>query len=273
LGEKFEKIKIRAITIVIGIPFVLLIIYQGGIFFNITIALLAILGYVELCNIVKIDYEPSLMLGIVASLFFLFEKTLQESFFVEERIFFTFILIAIFMEHFLLKNKKNSIINIAMTLFISIYIGHFLSFLIEIRNLPHGNTLLVFALFTTWVSDTVAYIVGINFGRRHIFPKVSPNKTLEGCVGGITGGAICGIAFYFLLPWNPFSLFILGLLAAVSGQAGDLFESKIKRSFNVKDSGKILPGHGGILDCMDSILFSVPIMYYCFFMLQYINIF
>ncbi len=272
MGEKFEKIKIRTITIAIGIPFVLFIIYQGGVFFNIVIALLAIIGTLELWNIVKNDYQPSLILGLVASLFFLFEKTLQESFFVEERIFFSLILLTIFMEHFLLKSKKISIINIAMTLFISIYIGYFLSFLIEIRSLPHGNTLLIFALFATWASDTLAYIVGINFGKRHIFPKVSPNKTLEGCIGGIIGGAICSMIFCFLLPFNLLVLFVLGLIAAVSGQTGDLFESKIKRSFNVKDSGKILPGHGGILDCMDSILFSVPTLYYCFIILNYLNI-
>jgi len=113
------------------------------------------------------------------------------------------------------------------------------------------------------MSDTMAYIVGINFGKKHLFPNISPNKTLEGSIGGILGGSISGIAFYFLLPLHPLILFSLGLIAAICGQAGDLFESIIKRNFDVKDSGKLIPGHGGVLDCMDSILFSIPFLYFC----------
>jgi phosphatidate cytidylyltransferase len=263
LVEKFEKIKVRAITIAVGIPIVLFIIHQGGILFNLTVVLLAIIGTLELWHIIKTNYQPSLILGFVASLFFLLKSTIQESFFIAESLLFTFIILAIFMEHFLLK-RKNLIVNISTTLFIAIYIGHFLSFLIKIRGLEDGSMLLIFALFTTWMSDTAAYIVGVYFGNRHIFPTISPNKTLEGSIGGILGGAICGIAFYFILPINPIVLFALGLLAAICGQTGDLFESTIKRNFNVKDSGKLLPGHGGILDCMDSILFSGPIIYFCF---------
>lgn len=171
------------------------------------------------------------------------------------------------MEHFLLRPKKNFLINISLTLFISIYIGHFLSFIIHIRDLLHGDILLIFALFTTWMSDTVAYIFGVYFGKSHIFPSISPNKTLEGSISGILGGAICGMLFYFVLPLNPIILLVLGFFAAICGQIGDLFESLIKRNFNVKDSGNLLPGHGGILDCMDSVLFSVPALYFCFYLI------
>ena len=264
MGEKFEKIKTRTFTIVIGVPFVLLIIHLGGVILHSIIALLAIIGTIELWNIFKSKYNPSLILGIAATLFFLFRRTILGSFFLNDNLAFTIIILLIFIEHFLLKaNKKYMVINIATTLFIAIYIGHLLSFLIDIRNLPDGNIFIVFALFTTWMSDTMAYIVGINFGKKHIFPNISPNKTLEGSIGGILGGSICGIAFYFLLPLNPLMLFILGLISAICGQAGDLFESIIKRNFDVKDSGKLIPGHGGVLDCMDSILFSVPVLYFC----------
>jgi len=264
LGEKFEKIKTRTLTIVIGVPLVLVIIHLGGLIFYSMIALLAIIGTIELWNIFKSRYYPSLILGIVASLFFLFRRTIPEPFFLNINLLFTLIILLIFVEHFLLKaNKKYMVINIATTIFIAIYIGHLLSFLIDIRNLTDGNLFIIFALFTTWMSDTMAYIVGINFGKKHIFPRISPNKTLEGSIGGILGGSICGIAFYFLLPLHPLMLFTLGFISAICGQAGDLFESIIKRNFDFKDSGKLIPGHGGVLDCMDSLLFSVPVLYFC----------
>lgn len=265
MGERFEKLKTRTLTIVIGIPIVLFIIHLGGLLFYLTITLLAILGTWELWYIFNNkNYHPSLIPGIAATLFFLFKKTLPGIFFINEKYLFTLVILFIFIEHFLLKsNKKYIIINISLTLFIAIYIGHFLSFLIDIRSLTNGKVFIIFTLFTTWMSDTAAYIVGVHFGKNHIFPKISPNKTLEGSIGGILGGAICGVAFYSLLPINPSLLFALGLLAAICGQTGDLFESMIKRNFDVKDSGKLLPGIGGILDCMDSILFSVPILYFC----------
>ena len=265
MGERLEKIKTRAVTIIIGVPIILLIIHLDGLIFYFTIALLAILGSLELRHIFRNkDYHPSLFMGIGVTLFFLFIKTLSGSFFIDERLLFTVIILSLFMEQFLVKrNNRYIIINISITLFIAIYIGHLLSFLIDIRGLSYGKIFLIFTLFSTWMSDTVAYIVGINFGKRHIFPNLSPNKTLEGSIGGILCGAIFGMAFYSLLPLSPLILFTLGLLAAICGQTGDLFESIIKRNFDVKDSGKIIPGHGGILDCMDSILFSVPVLYFC----------
>jgi phosphatidate cytidylyltransferase len=263
LGEKFEKIKIRALTIIVGIPIVLFIINLGGPVFYLTIALIAILGLFELQNILKKRYNPSLFLGILLTLFFLFRKFLPESFPANDNLIFTIIILAIFIDNFLGKEKKkNMVTNIGITLFVAIYIGHLLSFLINIRIMPSGKIFIIFALFATWMNDIFAYLFGVNFGEKHIFPNISPNKTLEGSIGGLFGGLLCGILFYFLIPNKSFMIIIFGLVAAFCGQVGDLFESIIKRNFNVKDSGKIIPGHGGILDFVDSILFSVPIMYY-----------
>ncbi len=269
--ERFEKLKIRALTIIIGVPIVLFIIHLGGYFFYLAVILIALLGFLELREIFKNkDYYPSFIIGLATTLFFLLQKTLSKSPFFHPRFVFTILLFLILTEHLLKNRQKSAIINIALTLFIAVYIGHFLSFLIDITLFAQGKMYLIFALFTTWMSDTAAYIVGVNFGRRHPFPSISPNKTLEGSVGGIIGGILCGLAFTSLLPLMKWStLMILGGTAAISGQIGDLFESMIKRNFEVKDSGKLFPGHGGILDCMDSILFSIPILYFClFFMTQ-----
>ncbi len=267
MGEKFEKIKIRTLTIIIGVPIVLVIINFGGLVFYLTIALIATLGFFELHNIFKKKYNPSLLLGVFLTLFFLLRRFLPDTIGIEDNIFFTIILLLLFLEHFFkTPNNKNMVINIAISLFIAIYIGHFLSFLISIRDMPNGKFFIIFALFATWMNDTFAYLFGVNFGKRHIFPNISPNKTLAGSIGGLSGGLFCGILFYFLIPSHLVIMIAFGIIASLSGQIGDLFESIIKRNFDVKDSGTIIPGHGGVLDCMDSILFSVPVL---FFFLKY----
>lgn len=266
MGEKFEKIGIRTLTIVVGIPIILLIIHSGGIIFYASLGLISLLGALELWQIFKKkDYHPALISGFFAIMFFLFQKVMSESIFFDTRLIFTLLFFLIIMENFLLKPQKNNgLFNIAITIFIAVYLGHLLSFLIEMRELPNGKILLIFSLFTTWMSDIVAYLVGNKLGKRHPFPFLSPNKTLAGSLSGLLGGGLCGMAFYLILPIKPFLLAIIGIMAALFGQLGDLFESMIKRIFGVKDSGHLLPGHGGILDCMDSILFSIPILYYYF---------
>jgi len=264
LGEKFEKINARTMTTAIGLPIILFVVYLGGLIYYLCVALIAIFSFWEIWLVVKHqDYHPSLILGIASTLFFLFSKTLSELF-NDLKLVFTMLFFLITLEHFFMKTKKHSTINIALTLFVAIYIGHLLSFLIETRELVNGKTLVIFSLFTTWANDVAAYLVGINFGKKHPFPYISPNKTLEGALAGLLCGGLCALAFYTLIPLKISLLFILGLIAALSGQIGDLFESLIKRNFGVKDSGNLLPGLSGVLDCIDGCLFSVPILYYAF---------
>lgn len=266
MGEGFDKISTRTLAIVIILPIILLIIHLGGILYSGTISIVAILTFLELWNIIKNqEYQPSLILGFAFTIFFLFLKNILELYpYTYIRAIFALLFFVIILEHFFLKLGKYSIINIALTIFMSIYIGFLLSFFIEIIGLTNGRTLLIFSLFSTWVGDIFAYLIGINFGKNHSFPYLSPNKTLEGAIGGLLGGGVCALAFYSIIPLNIYILFLLGIVAAISGQIGDLFESLIKRNFGVKDSGTLIPGHGGILDCIDSILFSIPALYYAF---------
>lgn len=266
MGEKFEKFSIRTLAVIILLPIILVIIYLGGIYYQGTIVIVTILSFLELWQMAKnLSYRPSLIFGFLFTIFFLLQDSLIKiipNYYMKA--IFTLLFFLITFEHFSLRQTKNSIINIAITLFIAIYVGHSLSFFIAIMKLANGRVLLIFSLFSTWVSDIFAYLIGINFGKKHPFPYLSPNKTLEGALGGILGGGISALAFFYVLPLNILVLFFLGILAALFGEIGDLFESLIKRNFGVKDSGKLLPGHGGILDCIDSILFSVPILYYAF---------
>lgn len=131
-------------------------------------------------------------------------------------------------------------------------------------HLPHGRIALLFPLVVVWVCDTSAFYFGSAFGRTKLAPGISPNKTVEGFVAGLVSSFAVALAFRYLSPleWGLAFLVISGLVLSFVGQLGDLVESIIKRDAGVKDSGIIIPGHGGILDRIDSILFALPVFYH-----------
>ena len=146
-----------------------------------------------------------------------------------------------------------------------IYLGILPLFLSAIRRDMHGREWVVVFLLIVWAGDTAAYFVGKRFGRRKLYPQISPKKTVEGAIGGLLGGVVIALLFR-QIHFNQVSLVALGVVAVVVGavsQIGDLCESLVKRAFDKKDSGSILPGHGGFLDRFDSVVFSLPIMYAC----------
>ncbi len=152
----------------------------------------------------------------------------------------------------------------AMAFFGMLYLGLTLGTLSMTRLLPQGEWLIFFLLLVTWASDTGAYYVGILYGRHRLAPRISPKKTVEGLVGGLIGAIIVGyIARWWFLPeLSGLDCLVLAILLTFAGLWGDLAESAMKRSVGMKDSGGILPGHGGMLDRLDSLLFAAPAFYY-----------
>jgi len=145
-----------------------------------------------------------------------------------------------------------------------LYAGFMLGHLLLTRGLPHGEFLIFFVVLVTWAGDTGAYYAGLLFGRTQLAPTVSPNKTVEGLVGGLflaTLAAALGRA-WFLPAFNLADVVICGVLLTLVGVVGDLSESAMKRSAGVKDSGGLIPAHGGMLDRLDSMLFTAPTFYY-----------
>jgi len=144
------------------------------------------------------------------------------------------------------------------------YVAWLLSHLLLIRVLPHGKNMIFFLLLVVWTGDTAAFYTGKFFGKHKLSPRISPKKTIEGALGGIFGSIIISAIahFTFLKQINLANSIFLGFLLNVFGQLGDLTESLLKRGFRVKDSGTLIPGHGGILDRIDSILFAGPSLYY-----------
>ena len=144
-----------------------------------------------------------------------------------------------------------------------VYIPLLLSFLVMIRNSGSGIVWIIFLLGIVFAGDVGAYYVGSYLGRHKLAPSISPGKTIEGALGGLAANLITGsLIKYFYFPKMSWGLSIVFFLSiGIVGQGGDLFESKLKRSANIKDSGAILPGHGGILDRIDALLFVAPVAY------------
>ena len=144
--------------------------------------------------------------------------------------------------------------------------GWLLSHFVALRGLDEHGSWVFLALFTTFGSDTAAFFAGRALGRHHLAPGISPGKTWEGAIAGILGAII--VSLLFTIP-SPLSLplgygqaIVLGVLVSIFGQAGDLIESLLKRNMGVKDSGRLLPGHGGALDRIDSVVFAGVVVYY-----------
>lgn len=140
----------------------------------------------------------------------------------------------------------------------------FSSFFVNILDFKNGKLLLVLLFVIAWAPDSLAYTIGSFFGKHKLFPEISPNKTVEGFVGGILGGILGTVIYGIILTANDYKInwlviVSLGVIGAVAGSLGDLFFSYLKRHFKIKDFGNLLPGHGGVLDRFDSVLFVLPI--------------
>lgn len=179
---------------------------------------------------------------------------------------FLFAIIGIFVLFLLELTKKEAhqpILSISATVFGIIYISWCFSFVIRIRQLPEGALLTGFLLLATKSSDIGAYFFGSKYGRTFLLEQVSPKKSLEGLIGGFFTSLVVGISFSVLAVTSMRFLekFFLIIILAIIAPLGDLFESLIKRDCQVKDSGKILPGMGGVLDVIDSLIFTAPTFY------------
>lgn len=160
-------------------------------------------------------------------------------------------------------NAPGSLLNWALALAGGIYVGLPLGFFIRLRALHEGLEWLVLALLGTWICDSAAYFVGRAMGKHKFFPKISPKKTWEGAISGLFFGIIAVVVLgHWLLDLHIGEGFILGVVIVLGATFGDLSESLVKRQVGVKDSGALIPGHGGMLDRIDSLLFVVPLTYF-----------
>jgi phosphatidate cytidylyltransferase len=277
----------RLLTAIIAIPILYIIFRIGGLLYLLFFLTLILLGQIEYQKLLESKNLPNeKILGIISSLLMGVSAYLGYY-------YFTFCLTALVLLILILDLRKGdfsqTVINIGATLFGVIYLGWLLSHAILLRNIDQnenirafsennqglsdlGFFLVVFAVACTFLNDTGAYYTGTLIGKHKLAPKISPGKTIEGTVGGIVVCMIAGLVVNFLFgsPLSSDWTIAFALLIGIAAVLGDLVESSIKRGAGIKDSGDIVPGHGGVLDRFDSLIFVFPVSYY--FILVYYSL-
>jgi phosphatidate cytidylyltransferase len=254
----------RTVTIIIGVPFIIFFVFLGGYWFGLLVLIISLLGLKEYYSLMKKGgWKPVKALGyffISLALYAAYKGNLSLIVFLWVFFFAAYNLVHIFLPKVKYWESAISFWGIIST-------GGMGSFLLATRLLPEGFLATVFFFIFIWVTDIMAFLVGSLTGRTPLAPQISPKKTVEGAIGGLTGSTLTGLilACFFPLFFHGYlSGMLLGLATGVIGSLGDLSQSALKRSAGAKDSGDFLPGHGGILDRFDSLFFAAPFYYLCF---------
>ncbi|NQT29479.1 MAG: phosphatidate cytidylyltransferase [Candidatus Saganbacteria bacterium] len=255
----------RLLTVLVAAPIVIACVYFGGIAFLILILALAIASINEFYNMMKAkDFHPAYWVGNFFTVIFIIFAyyALKKHWEPAHSAMLTVAAVATMLATLWLKRPKEAIVDISVTLLGMIYIGWFFSYFLFIRALTDRGAYILFMMFTVWALDIVAYLVGSKFGKHKLLPSVSPNKSVEGAIAGFIVALIAAAVFGYFAGFALEHSLILGALIGVVAQLSDLVESLIKRDAGVKDSGNLIPGHGGVLDRMDSFILTAPVMYY-----------
>ena len=254
----------RLLSSLIGIPLaVVILITQNVYVVDVAITIIAMMCLYEFYKAFSIKYKPVKWVGYLSTLIILGMHLFFESL-LNVIILTIFIsLLLLFLQVF---KKKIDIIDVAVTMLGIFYITIFIMFIPLTEEINNGGLLIWYIFGATWGTDVFAYVIGKMFGK-HKFTDISPKKTIEGSLGGIFGSILVMIIMtYVFNTWcamniSYFAIFGLAILLSIVSQIGDLIASSIKRYFNIKDFGNILPGHGGMLDRFDSVIFTAPLAY------------
>ncbi|NOQ20332.1 MAG: phosphatidate cytidylyltransferase [Desulfobacterales bacterium] len=257
----------RWITGLIALPFLIFLVYKGGVLFTILISMAGLVALWEYYRLVFNGEDKPISNIILLWGYGINFAIIWSTFLVGPNLSVSVIglnlIVVALISLFQFKTDQTVLDVVIKQLQGIIYIPVLLSFLVLIREGSSGMIWVFVLLAVIFAGDTGAYYVGSYLGRHKLSPAVSPGKTIEGSIGGLAVNLVLGgIAKYLFLSGLPWGLSLLFFLAVgIAGQVGDLFESELKRSSGIKDSGGILPGHGGILDRIDALLFASPVAY------------
>lgn len=264
----WTRLMSSAILVVLALVFIL----TGGCLLAAVLLFLALTAFRELmkaCKLAGKDRKPDGLeiigyIGIV--IYYLLMVFSGE----REYLFLTLIAVLVaFMFLYVFSFPKYHASEIMSAFFCVAYAPVMLSFIYLVRELPYGIYTVWMIFISSWICDTCAYVVGMLFGKHKLAPVLSPKKSIEGAVGGIAGSAIVGALYAYFIVESVISeqriigVFILiSAIGAVISQVGDLAASAIKRNHEIKDYGKLIPGHGGVMDRFDSVIFTAPMIYF-----------
>ena len=260
-------LKKRIITALWGIPLVIVAIWfdKPLPWLTILVAIWGLLAVFEFYRLVAASgVSPLTYFGLAGTLLFILSPHFAYDLLIP--LLLALIVILPLTCLLLRPQKEQAFVSWAWTIAGILYVGWLLSYWVALRGLDDGRNWVFFALFITFASDTSAFFVGRALGKHHLALHISPGKTWEGAIAGVFGAII--VSLLFILP-SPFSLplswwqaILLGLVVSIFGQLGDLVESLFKRNMEVKEASKLVPGHGGALDRIDSIVFAGVVVYY-----------
>jgi len=251
----------RTISALIGGPLFLGLIYLGGEYTAFLVAVLTLLALKEFLQIgeqmgVHAWSKLTMLVGVVWLISLLFGGA-------EWRLGVLVLWLLIGLGRLALTYPRASLTEASFNILAIFYSVVLLSHLYLLRQLPNGLEWTFLTIFLVWSTDIGAYLIGRQFGKHLLAPHVSPKKTIEGSLGGLLLSIAVALVFWRLVGGPSWIMYIiLAVIITISAQIGDLFESALKRSAGVKDSGKLIPGHGGILDRFDSLIFALPLVYY-----------
>lgn len=242
------------------------VLFYGNLFvFSLTVTAFIGLALYEFFTLLVQDGIPvskafGLIMGISIPVVVYLELGQTQS---GEILFLVFGCLFLFILKFF-RNNPQSLVGISLTLFGMLYISWFLSFLIKIRFMENGFIWVAYLIAVTKAADIGAFLIGSAVGRHALIPHISPKKSVEGLIGGLCASVLVSYAIrpYLPLDFTPIHIALLGFFIGGVGQIGDLSESLMKRFCHAKDSGGILPGMGGMMDAVDSVLFTAPIFYF-----------
>lgn len=251
-------------SVILMIITVAALVLGGNVLFAIILAI-SLIGLTELYRVINVNKSLIGYLGYIAAIVFDFLILFNmENYFMA----FVIIYLLLLMLLYVFSYPKFLIEDVAIVFFGLFYVTVMLSFVYKVRILEDGFLLVWLIFIGAWGSDTCAYCVGILLGKHKILPRLSPKKSLEGCIGGVAGAALLGFVFASVFrnniigAQNPQAAYaIICGASSVISQLGDLAASAIKRNHEIKDYGTLIPGHGGILDRFDSIIFVAPVVY------------
>ncbi len=258
----------RILSGIIGLPIVALILIYCNIYvIDVLFALVALIAIHEYFNSFKEKHKPVKWLGYISCILIALLHIIPTQYYLLTLSLSICVSIAILFIHVVFSNMKTAVTDIMITFFGIYYIVFFLSFITLLHGIENGKYLIWFILIAAWGTDTCAYFAGSKFGK-HKFSKISPKKSIEGCIGGTVGSMILALLYAFALnrlaglEISYIYIALIGFALSILSQIGDLSASSIKRTVGIKDFGNLIPGHGGMLDRIDSIIFIAPFAYF-----------